>query len=158
RARQGGAVELDAVEEAVPERRELDEAPFPDGLVTERLGVEARRELTAVAEADADPLRHRDLRAPEDPAEPRAELGPAPAAVGPGRLVLVAPVPERPAVEPGERREQGGETRLLGEVRGLLGVEVVEAVAVDVMPPVRPVLRAQGGSVKREGGRRVCLV
>ena len=53
---QGGAVEDQAVEEAVPRRRELDEAAAPEGLVAERLGVEAGGQLAVSPSRTQTPL------------------------------------------------------------------------------------------------------
>ena len=106
---------------------EPEEAAGPDGLVAKRLGVEAGGHLAPVAEPDADALGHGHARAAEDAAEQRAQVGLVPAAVGPGLLVLVAPVAERPAVEAGERGQERRDIGLLREVFGLLGVEVVDA-------------------------------
>ena len=103
---QGRAVQDQAVHEAVADGRELDEPAAPEGLVAERLGVEAGGQLAAVAQPHADALGHGHARASEDAAEDRAQVGLVPAVVGPGVFVLVAPVPVLPAVEAGERRQE----------------------------------------------------
>ena len=73
-------------------RRELDEAAAPDGLVAERLGVEAGGRARRVAQPDADALGHGHPRAAEDAAEdvPRSVWFQRPSAQV--VLVLVAPV------------------------------------------------------------------
>ena len=136
-------------------RRELDEAAAPQGLVAERLGIEAGRQLAVVAQPHADALGHGHARAPEDAAQQRAQVGLVPAVVVPGRLVLVAPVAvacRRRGRELGQERR---DARLLQEVLGLLGVEVVEPVAVDRDAASSASARAERGAVVGELGRRV---
>src|SRR4051812_42998716 len=56
RAGEWRPVEDEPVHEPVAHARELHEAPRPEGLVFECLGVEARGELAVLSQADADPL------------------------------------------------------------------------------------------------------
>ena len=124
--------------------RELDESAVPEGLIAERLGVEAGGQLAVVAEPHADAFGNRHARAAEDAAQDRAQVGLVPAAVGPGVFVLVAPVPRLAAIEPGERGQERERSLLLYEIRGFLGVEIVDAIAIDRVLPVRPLLGWSG--------------
>src|SRR5262249_33612946 len=129
----------------------------PDPLVTKRLGVEAGGHLAALPEAYADSLRYDDPGAAEDAADQRAEVGLVPAVVGPVLFMLVAPVAQLAAVEPGELRQQQRHRPRLAEVARLLRVEVVARVAVHRRPPVRPRLRLKRGPVEVEPGGRVVV-
>ena len=130
--------------------RELDEAAGPDGLVAERLGVEAGGQLARRRRAGRRPPwgRSRPRRGRRrESTVPRSVWFQRPSAQV--VLVLVAPVAVRAAVEAGERGQQRRDARLLAEVLGLLGVEVVEPVAVDGLLPVRPVARDGAGRGRR---------
>src|SRR5262249_52532761 len=98
-AGQGGSPADQARREARPRGGEMEEAAAPEGLVAERLRIETRSQLAAVAQSHADALGDRHAGAAEDAAQDAPEIRPVPAAVRPGRFVLVAPVALRPAVE-----------------------------------------------------------
>ncbi len=64
---QGRAVQDQAVHETVSRRRELHEPVTPEGLVTERLRVEAGAHLAVIAEPEANSLGHRHPGARKTP-------------------------------------------------------------------------------------------
>src|SRR5205823_6512700 len=120
-----------------------DEAAAPDGLVAERLRVEASGQLAAITQPDADALGDDHPCAAEHAAQDAAEIGPVPAAVLPGLIALVAPVSLSSTVETRERWQERGHDRLVAEILRFLGVEIVDAIAIDRVLPARPVLRVQ---------------
>ena len=153
---QGRAVQDQAVEQSMASGRERDEAAAPEGLIAEGLGIEAGGQLAAIAEPDADAFGDGHPRASEDAAEQVAQVGLVPATVDPGRRRSGCP-----SGRAFRRRGRGtaaarpGYRRLLREMLGLLGVEVIDPVAVDRMLPVRPSLGVQRPAIERELGRRV---
>ena len=155
RSRQGGAVHDQAVEYPVAGGRESDEAAAPEGLIAEGLGIEACGQFAAIAEPDADALGHDHPRASEYAAEQVAQIGLVPASIDPGVIALIAPVSQFSTIEPGVLGQQDRDGALLREMLGLLGVEVINAVAVDRMLPVRPLLRVHRVAIERELGRNV---
>ena len=64
-------------------------------------------------------------------------------------------MPEGAAVEPRILGEQQRHVRLFAKILGLLGVEIVQPVAIDEILPVGPLLRMQWLIVKRKPRRLV---
>ena len=117
--------------------------PFPERFDLQRVRVEAGGHLAVVAESHAHAARHRQLAGAKHAALERAEIGLIPAVVAPDVVVLVAPVAVLAAVEAGPFGQQQRQRSLRAEVQRLARVEVVDAIAVDVMRSVRPILRPQ---------------
>jgi hypothetical protein len=153
--RQRRAIEDQTVEEAVPIGAELDESTSPDCFILQGLGIEAGGHLAVLAQSDADSFRHGRASPSEDSGEDVAEVGPVPSAVAPGLLVLISPVAQFPAVEAREGGQERRDFALFREEISLLGVEVIDPVAVDGKLPAREPFRVDRRSVKGELGRAV---
>ena len=152
--RQLGAPRAEAAEKAVARIGETEELALPGDGVGEGIGIEADVETTP--KLDADPANDRLPEGVEDAGLERAEDGVVPAAIAPGFLVLIPPVPELSTVEAGilgEKRRRGADGP---EPPRLLGVEVVLPVAVDRQLPIGKRLgrerRLIGLEDRRNGG------
>src|SRR5262249_46361169 len=124
RPRQRLPVHDEAVEEAMANGGEPDKSALPQRIIGERVGIETGGQLAALAEVNAHTARHGDAAAAKHTAHQRAQVGLVPAVVGPGLLVLVAPVAVLGAVQAGKLRQQRRYARLLHEVICLTRVEI----------------------------------
>src|SRR5262249_14268876 len=137
------------VEEAVADWRELQKAAAPNRVERQRLGVEAAGELALVSESNANAFGHpQPASSVKDAAQHSAQVGLVPAVVAPDVVVLISPVAQLTAVQPGKGREQMRPMTLPAEEERLFEIEVVEAVAVDLMLPERPHLRIERRAVE----------
>ena len=154
----------DSVQETVADGRELQEPAFPDGIVRQRVRVEAAGQFAAVARLDAaelhaDAASHGRPAATEDAGLHAAQLDVVPRVAGPGGFVLITPVPEFASIKTWVFHQQSGHARAglsqLSKVLGFFGVEVVDAVSVDARLPARPVFRMQRLAVEFKSDRAV---
>ena len=70
-----------------------------------------------------------------------------PAPIGPPLLVLIAPMSLPPAVETGIALHQWRTMLVPTKVIRLFGIEIVNAIAIDMLLPTRPVFRMQGSAI-----------
>ena len=145
------APRAEAPEKAVARVGEREELSLPGNRVAQRVGIEA--DVEPITELEADPAHDRLSESVEDAGLHRAEDRVVPAAIAPGLLVLIAPVPERAAVEPGilgKERRRGADG---SEPPRFLGIKVELPVAVDRQLPIGKRLRDERGPIGLEGRR-----
>ena len=96
-----------------------------------------------LAKLQAYPPRHRGPASLKNSRLDGTELCLVPSGICPDCFVLIAPVSLLAAVQPRELTQQHGDVRLLSEEVGLLGVEIIQAIARHRMSGVRPVIRCE---------------
>src|ERR1019366_1093958 len=102
------AIGGDAVHEAEATVREANEASCPNRFHLERVGIEARRHLALLAEANANRTRNGALAGTKDATLERAQVGLIPPAILPDSIALIAPMPVLAAVQARPFRQEKG--------------------------------------------------